>query len=128
MLGGPEDSFIEDIRAVAPERVLNLLRKCSLQVTSSVVAQSAALVSADTGLLHVAEQLGKRAIAMMGPAPFGFPSRSSTRIMEIDLPCRPCSKHGQGPCVNKVKFHQCLVDITPQQIAAELKILLDQQL
>lgn len=128
LLGGPEDSFIEDIQAVAPERVLNLAGKCSLQVSSSVVAQSAALVSADTGLLHVAEQLGKRAIAMMGPAPFGFPSRTSTKIMEIDLPCRPCSKHGQGPCVNKVKFHQCLVDITPEQIAAELKTLLGRQL
>ncbi|KYG60900.1 heptosyltransferase [Bdellovibrio bacteriovorus] len=124
LLGGPEDSFIEDIHDVAPDRTLNLAGKCSLQVSSAVVAQSSALVSADTGLLHVAEQLGKKAIAMMGPAPFGFPSRPSTRIMEIELPCRPCSKHGQGPCVNKEKFHQCMVDITPQQIAAELKILL----
>ncbi|XGC79634.1 glycosyltransferase family 9 protein [Bdellovibrio bacteriovorus] len=124
LLGGPEDSFIEDIRDVAPDRVLNLAGKCSLQVSSSVVAHSAALVSNDTGLLHVAEQLGQKTIALMGPAPFGFPSRPTTKVMEIMLPCRPCSKHGQGPCVNKTKFHQCLVDITPLHVAAELRMLL----
>ena len=121
LLGGPEDSFIEDIHAVAPERVLNLAGKCSLQVSSAVVAHSKAVVSNDTGLLHVAEQLGKKTVALMGPAPFGFPSRPSTKIMEIQLSCRPCSKHGQGPCVNKEKFHQCLVDITPAQVAETLR-------
>ncbi|WP_347357480.1 glycosyltransferase family 9 protein [Bdellovibrio sp.] len=124
LLGGPEDSFIEDIRDVAPERVLNLAGKCSLQVSSSVVALSRVLISNDTGLLHVAEQLGQRTIALMGPAPFGFPSRSSTKVLEIELPCRPCSKHGQGPCVNKERYHQCLVDITPEQVTLELKQLL----
>lgn len=126
LLGGPEDSFIEDIQGVAPDRVLNLAGKCSLQVSSAVVAESRALVSGDTGLMHVAEQLGKPTIALMGPAPFGFPSRPSTKIMEIELPCRPCSKHGQGPCVNKFKYHQCLVDITPAQVADQLRTLLGQ--
>ncbi|QDK38250.1 glycosyltransferase family 9 protein [Bdellovibrio sp. NC01] len=124
LLGGPEDSFIEDIHAVAPDRVLNLAGKCSLNVSSAVVALSRAVVSNDTGLLHVAEQLGKRTIALMGPAPFGFPSRPTTKIMELDLYCRPCSKHGQGPCVNKEKYHKCLVDITPPQVAEQLQGIL----
>lgn len=124
LLGGPEDSFLEDIRDVAPDRVLNLAGKCPLSISAGVVAQSEALISNDTWLLHAAEQLGKKTIALMGPAPFGFPSRPSTKIMEIPLNCRPCSKHGQGPCVNKVKYHQCLVDITPAEIAIELKQLL----
>jgi ADP-heptose:LPS heptosyltransferase len=68
----------------------------------------------------VGEQLGKPTVALMGPAPFGFPSRPSTKIMELNLSCRPCSKHGQGPCVNKI-YHQCLVDITPDQVAAEIR-------
>lgn len=125
LLGGPEDSFIEDIHAVAPERVLNLAGKCSMQVSAAVVAESKLIVANDTGLLHVAEQLGKPAIALMGPAPFGFPSRPATKIMEIDLPCRPCSKHGQGPCINKFKFHQCLVDITPEMVSNSVRQLKD---
>lgn len=123
LLGGPEDSFLEDIRAAAPDRVLNLAGKCSLAVSSGVVSLSRLVVVNDTGLLHVAEQLGKRAIALMGPAPFGFPCRPSTKVMELNLPCRPCSKHGQGPCVNKARFHQCLVDITPGQVAIQVKAL-----
>jgi ADP-heptose:LPS heptosyltransferase len=128
LLGGPEDSFIEDICAVAPERVLNLAGKCSMQVSAAVVSESKMIVANDTGLLHVAEQLGKPAVALMGPAPFGFPSRPATKVMEINLPCRPCSKHGQGPCVNKFKFHQCLVDITPDQVALEVRQLKDKAL
>jgi ADP-heptose:LPS heptosyltransferase len=124
LLGGPEDDFIGDIAAVAPSRVLNLAGKASLQVSSAVVQLSRVLIANDTGLLHVGEQEGIRTIALMGPAPFGFPSRPTTRVLEIDLACRPCSKHGQGPCVNKEKYHQCLVDITPAQVATELKSIL----
>lgn len=125
LLGGPEDTFFADIQAVAPERVLNLAGKMPLLTSSAAVTLGRALVSNDTGLLHVAEQTGKATIALMGPAPFGFPSRSTTKIMELDLACRPCSKHGQGPCVNKVKFHQCLVDITPSEVATQLRKILE---
>jgi ADP-heptose:LPS heptosyltransferase len=118
LLGGPQDTFIEDIVRTAPDRTLNLAGKTSLGESAGIVEMSCLLIANDTGLLHVGEQLGKNCIALMGPAPFGFPSRATTKIMEIDLPCRPCSKHGQGPCVNK-KFHRCMVDITPAQIAVE---------
>lgn len=120
LLGGPEDTFINDIAAVAPERTLNLAGKSSLPVSAAIVLQSAVLVSNDTGLLHVGEQLGKPTIALMGPAPFGFPSRPSTTILERDLACRPCSKHGQGPCVNP-NFHQCLKDISPAEVRREVQ-------
>ncbi|AHI06262.1 heptosyltransferase [Bdellovibrio bacteriovorus W] len=120
LLGGPEDKFLEEIAATAADRVKNLAGKISLTVSAGVVAQSKLLISNDTWLLHAAEQLGKPAIALMGPAPFGFPSRATTNILERDLPCRPCSKHGQGPCVNKEKFHQCMVDITPSEVASTM--------
>lgn len=125
LLGGPEDRFLDDIVAVAPERVLNLAGRCDLAVSAAVVDQARVLVTNDTGLLHVAEQRGRRAIALMGPAPFGFPCRPTTKILELDLKCRPCSKHGQGPCVNE-KFQRCLVDITPAQVRRELHTLLSE--
>lgn len=120
LLGDPEDRFIEEIQKVAPTRTLNTAGRAPLTVSAALVKKSQVLVSNDTGLLHVGEQLGKPTIALMGPAPFGFPSRPSTKIMELNLSCRPCSKHGQGPCVNKI-YHQCLVDITPTQVAAEVR-------
>lgn len=119
-LGGPEDTFIEKLVAVAPDRVLNMAGQLSLQESSAAIALSRGLITNDTGLLHVGEQLGRKTIALMGPAPFGFPSRPTTRILELDLKCRPCSKHGQGPCINE-KFHRCLVDITPSQVYREMQ-------
>jgi lipopolysaccharide heptosyltransferase II len=122
LLGGPEDVFIEEIARISPERCLNLAGKASLLVSSAVVKKARVLVSNDTGLLHVGEQQGVPTIALMGPAPFGFPSRlEKTKILELDLPCRPCSKHGQGPCINPKIYHQCLVDITPAQVRNEVR-------
>lgn len=128
LLGGPQDLFLDEICDVAPERVLNLSKTCPLSVSTSVVELSKVLITNDTWLLHAAEQLGKNAIALMGPAPFGFPCRSTTTVMELKLACRPCSKHGQGPCTNKVRHHQCLVDITPEAVSIELRIQLSKNL
>lgn len=124
LLGGPEDVFLQEIAAVAPDRVLNLAGRCGLTVSAAVVRGARVLVTNDTGPLHLAEQLGVPAIALMGPAPFGFPCRPTTKILELKLACRPCSKHGQGPCVNE-KYHRCLVDIPPARVREELRLLLD---
>jgi ADP-heptose:LPS heptosyltransferase len=125
LLGGPKDQFLADIQKTAPERVFNSAGKFSLKESAAFVALSKALVANDTGVLHLAEQLGKKAVALMGPAPFGFPSRPSTKILELHLPCRPCSKHGQGPCKN-VTFHECLRGISPELVSFHLnKMLLD---
>lgn len=123
LLGGSEDHFLNEISQVAPDRIVNLAGKTDLRRSAAVIATAKALVSNDTGLLHVGEQLGKKTIALMGPAPFGFPSRPSTKILELDLPCRPCSKHGQGPCKNN-QFQQCLRGISPETVGNTLTQLI----
>lgn len=120
ILGGPEDGFLAELVKAAPDRVVNLAGRLNLLESSYVVAQAKALIANDTGLMHVAEQIGKPCLALMGPAPFGYPSRAATQIFELELSCRPCSKHGQGPCVNK-EFHKCLRGISPSWVAQELK-------
>lgn len=121
VLGGPTDVFLEELKEVDPRRVVNLAGKLSYLESSAVVSLSNGLVSNDTGLMHVAEQIGKPCVALMGPAPFGFPSRPRTHIFELDLACRPCSKHGQGPCVNP-EYHKCLRDIRPTEVAKQCEL------
>ena len=123
VLGGKEDQFLNALERVGP-RVLNLAGQLTLEQSAAVVAQSQLLIANDTGLMHVAEQIGIPCIALMGPAPFGFPSRPMTQIMQLDLPCRPCSKHGQGPCINK-EYHKCLKGILPGQVVAAAKRVLN---
>lgn len=123
VLGGPEDVFLKELTEGREDRVVNLAGKLSLLESAEVVAASQALIANDTGLMHVAEQTGKPCLALMGPAPFGFPSRPRTTIFERELWCRPCSKHGQGPCVNK-EFHKCMRDIRPAEVAEGLRRIL----
>lgn len=123
VLGGPEDLFLKELEVSFPQQVLNLAGRCSILESAALIKKAKALVSNDTGLLHVAEQQGIPAIALMGPAPFGFPSRPSTHILELDLPCRPCSKHGQGPCRNS-QYQLCLTGISPQLVSTTLQEVL----
>ena len=123
LLGGPEDVFLNEIALVDTKRVVNMAGKLTLLESAAVVAASKVLVSNDTGLLHVAEQIGKPCLALMGPAPFGFPGRPKTQIFEVELKCRPCSKHGQGPCVNP-EYQKCMRDIQPSAVSQALRSLL----
>lgn len=117
VLAGPGDNFTDVLNK--NKNVINLTGKTTLEQSGAIIAKSELVITNDTGLLHFAEQLGRPAIALMGPAPFGFPSRPSTLILERDLPCRPCSKHGQGPCVN-TNFQECLRSISTQEVATHL--------
>jgi lipopolysaccharide heptosyltransferase II len=120
ILAGPQDDFTKDLDHC--ENVINLTGQTSLSESAAIIQLSKAVITNDTGLLHFSEQLGKPAIALMGPAPFGFPSRPSTVILERHLKCRPCSKHGQGPCTNKF-YHECMVTMTPDEVSQELSKL-----
>ncbi|MBL7671004.1 MAG: glycosyltransferase family 9 protein [Bdellovibrionaceae bacterium] len=123
LLGGPGDTFLEKLAAEFPQQVLNFAGRFSLLESGAAIEFSQALIANDTGLLHVGEQLGKPTIALMGPAPFGFPSRPLTRILQRDLACRPCSKHGQGPCTNP-QYQDCLRGISAETVAQNLKGIL----
>lgn len=116
VLGGKEDLFCQDLADVDPSRVFNLAGKLSLIESCRLVQKSALVISADTGLLHVADVLGVKALSLMGPTAFGFTISSLIKTMEVDLPCRPCTKDGRGKCSQSV-YQLCMVDITPASVA-----------
>lgn len=123
VLGGPEDNFCHELEDVAPDRVVNLAGQLNLLESCYVIDQTRLTVSADTGLLHVADLLGKKGIALIGPTAFGYPNSSLIKTLELSLPCRPCTKDGRGRCVQD-KYKRCLVDIEPSSVAQETANLL----
>lgn len=118
ILAGANDHFTSVLNQYP--NITNLTGKTNLLESAAIIEKSVAVVANDTGLLHFAEQLGKPAVALMGPAPFGFPSRPLTKILEKELKCRPCSKHGQGPCINQ-NYQECLRSILPETVSQELQ-------
>lgn len=123
ILGGPEDSFCEDIHEASPKNTVNLAGKLTLLESCAAIESAQALVSADTGLLHASDQLNKKNIALIGPTAFGYPYNASSVILETQLYCKPCSKDGRDPCVNPV-FQKCMKEISPKTVATHLIQLL----
>lgn len=122
ILAGKEDTFTQKLNT--NKNVINFTGQTDLATSAAIIEKAKLAICNDTGLLHFSEQLGKPTIALMGPAPFGFPSRSSTFIFEKKLKCRPCSKHGQGPCTNPT-YQECLKSITPTEVSDKMKHLLE---
>ncbi|WP_251621370.1 glycosyltransferase family 9 protein [Odoribacter lunatus] len=120
LLAGPADSFCDEIRNAAPERVLNLAGQTSLLESCYLVLHSRLVISADTGFMHAADLFKTPTLALIGPTAFGFPSGENSTVLELPLPCRPCTKDGSGKCKRET-YQQCMADITPRQVALEVR-------
>lgn len=86
------------------------------------LASCAVLVGNDSGLLHLAEAVGTPVVALFGPTvrAWGyFPWRERSRVLDHELPCRPCSKMGEKPCRLPEKL--CLTRTSVQDVLAALK-------
>jgi ADP-heptose:LPS heptosyltransferase len=123
LLGGPEDSFLGALAEVAPDRTLNLAGQLSLAESSALLRHVDLVIANDTGLMHVADQMEVPTLALIGPTAFGYPSHTSSRTLEVDLPCKPCSKDGRGKCVNSL-YQRCMIEITPESVATAAKELI----
>lgn len=123
VLGGPEDTFCADLERLAPDRVRDFAGKMKLAASSAALARARLAISGDTGLLHVADQMGLPCLALIGPTAFGYPTQPSSLTLEVQLPCKPCSKDGRGKCVNPV-YQRCLVDLSPDLVAARAQAIL----
>ncbi|MCK5884794.1 MAG: glycosyltransferase family 9 protein [Bacteriovoracaceae bacterium] len=120
LLGGPTDTFLSEIEEIAPHRVINLAGKTSLLESCALIKRMTAVVSGDTGMLHVTDILGVKGIAIVGPTAFGFPTSNRIETMEVELDCRPCTKDGRGKCVQET-YQKCLVEISPERVAKKLE-------
>lgn len=91
VLGGPADVSIgSTIAAAAP--VQDLTGRTSLLEAVDLLATATAVVSNDSGLMHVAAALGRPSTAIYGSTAPAFtpPLASRTVVVERHLPCRPC--------------------------------------
>lgn len=115
IIAGPRDKFTEEITEIAPERVLNLSGKLNLLESAYIISLSAKVVSGDTGFLHVADLFQKKTVALIGPTAFGYPSGKNVKVIESNLPCKPCTKDGSNGCKHKI-YQKCMLNIKPKTV------------
>jgi lipopolysaccharide heptosyltransferase II len=122
LLGGPDDAELASgIATRAGVGVASLTGVLGLQETGAVVRRAEVLISGDTGVMHMATGVGTPVVALFGPTvrQFGFfPYRSGAGVVELDLPCRPCSAHGSARC--PLGHHHCMRQMVPDLVFARL--------
>ena len=121
-LGGPEDSAMgAEISARGGPQVASSAGDLSLQETGAVLKRSAALITGDTGVMHMATAVGTPVVALFGPTvrQFGFfPYNAHASVVERNLECRPCSSHGGPEC--PLEHHLCMREILPDMVFTTL--------
>lgn len=96
---------------------LNLAGKASLTETAALIGKGRALVSGDSGLLHIAVGLGTPTVSLFGPSdPLKWgPKGGEDRLLRAEQSCAPCSSFGTiPPCTGRAV---CLSAITPGEVA-----------
>src|SRR5579883_22264 len=126
ILGGPVESdrsTAERIRqSVGAERFIDLTGKTTITDLAAVIACCDALVTADTGAMHIASAVGTPQVALFGstdPAITGPYGPSPARVIYKSLSCAPCGKH--PTCDGRF---DCLQSITPDEVLLALRHLL----
>ncbi len=127
LLGSPKDRAVcDEIMAAlagssAAGAVFNLAGQTSLAEAIALIARCAAIVSNDSGLLHVASSLDRPVVAIYGPTDpdHAPPFSSMARSLSLRLDCAPCR---QREC--PLGHHNCMRGIEAGQVWQTLRPML----
>ena len=105
------------------DRAVPLVGRTSLLESAYFASLTDLVVSNDTGMSHLTESVGRDVLVLFGPtsAELGyFPARPTSGVMERPLPCRPCTRMGEGRCTHP--WHKaCLEAISVDSVLASVQ-------
>jgi len=104
---------------------LSLAGRVGLGELPHLLSCCRALVGGDTGLAHLASACGIATVAIFGPTTprLGFaPLGERSAVVERELTCRPCSRHGGERC--PLGTLECMREIRPQMVLGALEGLI----
>jgi heptosyltransferase-2 len=126
LLGSPNDrETCDQVQAHAGEAagaVRNLAGLTSLDDAIVLLAQATAVVSNDSGLLHIASALNRPVVALYGSTDpeYAPPLAEVARTVSLRLECSPCRKR-ECP----LGHHDCMVKMGVERVWSELGPILN---
>jgi heptosyltransferase-2 len=118
LIGGREDrSLCDAILRSSGEAAVNTCGRLSILESAALIRRLDLMIANDSAPLHIADAVGTPVFAIFGPTVRRFgctPYRPHDRLFELDLDCRPCSRHGGRRCPQG--HFRCMRDIPPEQI------------
>lgn len=128
LFGGPTDMELANkILAYFPdEEIYSICGKMNLAQSASLVSQAAALLTNDTGMMHIAScyqvptvSVWGNTVPEFGMYPYFPENKELFSIHEIKgLYCRPCSKIGFQSCPEK--HFRCMLEQNSYEIATDV--------
>lgn len=118
IVGSAKDAAVgEEIAALSEDKALNLCGRTHLAQAIDLIAGARAVVSNDSGLMHVAAALDRPLVALYGSSSPGYTPPLSERatILSLGLECSPCFKR-ECP----LGHLRCLEDLLPDRVLAAL--------
>lgn len=111
----------QTLTSEAREACFNLAGETSLEQAVNLIASCKAIISNDSGLMHIAAALERPLVALYGPSSPDFtpPLSHKARVIRLITGYHKVRKGDaeQG-------YHQSLIDIQPEKVFAELENLL----
>ncbi|MFI5397369.1 MAG: lipopolysaccharide heptosyltransferase II [Candidatus Binatia bacterium] len=128
LLGSAADAACAEAIHLTAGRVgVNLVGQTDLGMLVAAIDQCLVLVANDSAPVHIAVARETPVVAIFGPTVprqgFG-PYTDRARVVERDLPCRPCGRHGGRRC--PLGTHACMQEISARDVQRAVIDLLRQ--
>lgn len=127
ILGSKKDNdvareILNTLGASEREACHDLTGRTTLAQAIDLMSLAKAVVSNDSGLMHVAAALGRPVVAMYGSSSADFtpPLTDQVQLLSIDIDCRPCFER-----VCPLGHKRCLVDLSPDLALSALAQLVN---
>lgn len=123
IFGSPKDNeTAANIMTLTGNRCINLTGKTRLEEAVDLLSLTTAVVSNDSGLMHIAAALRKPLVAIYGPtsATFTPPLHTKAKILSLKLSCQPCLKR-----ICPLAHQDCLQKLDPAMVLGAIDQLVN---
>lgn len=120
--GKEEDEYFQHWCHEVPQCINVSLYTETLRDELILMSHLDVMLSMDSANMHLASLTGTKVISVWGAthpyAGFMGYNQSEDNIIQLDMPCRPCSIFGNKPCVRG--DYACMNDISPETIVDKI--------
>lgn len=117
VMGSKAESALCQEISSAIQNSVSLAGRTSLYESAQLLAVADLLVCNDSGAMHLGACAGVPIVSVFGPTvlEFGYrPWSAKAAVVQTELPCRPCGRHGAQEC--PLGTHACMKEVTALNI------------